>query len=168
MSERIIMHELFPEGIYVIPEPDRSAGQPTALHSPEKKEEKPAEEIAPVAFRGKNRQKTLVLYQEEGPLPDAQEEFLIKVLKAVGLDLADIALVSRGEYPERWVEIPAQKILFFGGAKTEETENSLYQPHKKDAAVLMYCDPLEVIMKDRSLKAALWNGLQEMFGLSKG
>ena len=175
MSEGKVLHELFPEGIYLIPENDVPS-------SPEKKEsdppvEQPAqkqvtneatvqiEDEPTVNFKGLNNQEILVLYDGPAKLSGDEEVFLSKVLASVGLDMDDIALAYLPENTRSWEKIPAKKILLFGCEAVLPDAEKLYTPYVTSEKSFLRADSLNLIISDKQNKTLLWKALKQMFGL---
>ncbi len=173
MSDGSILHELFPEGIYLIPE-EHSASEAKASKSSEVQmepepsgRETPSRDDTPAeaTYKGANKQEVLVLYAGPARLTDDQELFLSKVLSAVGLSFDDIALMYLPENTSSWENVPSKKILLFGCDSLLPSDTDTYIPHDFAGKVILHADALNLIMSDKQNKARLWSGLKQMFGL---
>jgi len=172
-----MLQQLFPEGIYLIPEKDmneklpendvQSASTEDARPLPDGPQAGPQPATEPPGglprFRGKNLRQVLVIYDNPGELTSAMEEFLSKVLKAVGLNMEDIALISGNEYPEQWVRIPARKMLVFGTQLVAELPAEPYVLTTLGNRTALRAASLALIMGDKQHKTRLWQALRQMF-----
>jgi len=100
--------------------------------------------------------KVIVLY------PQATEKeiaFLNKILSAVKIDPSEQKKIITKE-PDVPSTFQSNRVLFFGYPFPNK---ALYKIEQNNQRMEMYCDKLEDIEQDVSLKKMLWASLQKMF-----
>ena len=135
----------------------------------------PAEpEVVVPEFLGENQREILILVYEKDAqfLSESNQVFLEKVLQALGLSWADVALVNWAHQedlflPENLSLIPFQQCVAFGPLPPEwEMGNCFKQYHvTQDASgsKLLWADALADIAPDLEKKRRLWQGLKSVF-----
>jgi hypothetical protein len=129
----------------------------------------------PEKYLGKNHKKILVIVSHDSLtfLPDTELSFLITILSACKLSLADIAIINKdnmniSDLPETIRQLEANKILLFG---TEPLAIGLpinfpqFQLQQFDKRTYLYSPPLSEIEIDKAFKSRLWSCLKNLFSL---
>lgn len=160
MNDEEMLRRLFPEGVYLIPE-DQSS-DPSDVDAPESPEVPVAAAPEPPAFRGENRKRVLVVH--DGILDDDRETFLMKILAAVRLKPADIALIGADTPAEALQLIQAEKVLVFGPHPAWPSGEA-YQPARHGDQVVLQSAGLDQVKNNREHKSLLWKALQQLFDL---
>ena len=107
--------------------------------------------------------------QEFGKLP--QLEFLQKILRAIGLQAADVAYVNNisGEtarFEELRQELPVNYIISFASRLDTEFPHekfTLYNPVQVDGVPVVFSQALAMLENDVEHKKMLWNALRQVF-----
>lgn len=144
------------------------------FYLPEEPEEQDREEEqlpAQPQYRGvpEARVHIWVTYPETDFFPEADWDFLKKVLAAVKLDEAQVCVLNAPPKASRAATAFSEGyqpdfLLAFGLAQEEEGKESysLYEWQTIDETTrLLSADPLEKIMEDVSLKRLLWTALKQ-------
>jgi hypothetical protein len=134
--------------------------------------------LAPIQFLGKNLRKILVFvnYPEDVFIPEAQLEFLGKILLACKLDLGDIAIINTAKYALNSFDdintLGPQSILIFGECITNfvtYSEETFFISADIKGINTITCPALEKFYKStaesKQLKSRLWVSLQQFFKL---
>lgn len=157
-----------------------------ALAAPEKMTAAPAapvtegaaqslDSIPPVNFLGKNQRQIAILVNnpQDRHLPDGQLGFLMKLLGACQLTLADVAVVNiahdAGFYHAYFQQaVPAQTIISFG-IKPDQLRLPLdfpmYQLQRFQQQTYMHAPTLTELENDKEEKMKLWTALRTLFQL---
>lgn len=135
----------------------------------------PSDSASSIAWLGKNGQKVAILVHspESLYLPDHELEFLMGILTACRLTMADVALVNLHRYPSLDYKAltsatEAEKVILFG-----ITPDSLqmplsfppYQVQRYNNQVYLASPPLPALQADRMEKSKLWTCLKQIFSL---
>jgi hypothetical protein len=128
-----------------------------------------------ISFLGKNEKKIIIIVQSEDSLylPEEELNFLMGILTACRLSMADIALVNFSKndnlkYNHLAEQLQAEKIFLFGlgNDKLElPLEFPPYQVQKFGAQVYVSSASLAALQKDKEEKLKLWNCLKKVFGV---
>jgi DNA polymerase III psi subunit len=119
-------------------------------------------------YEGENNKYIVMLFShtDSSAMPEAQKPFLEKILNATKLSFSDVALVNLNNYPDATLkqlkEFFAATSLFFWGINPSifNIKAQLYQPLVHEKLKIISVDPIDVIEKDKALKAKLWGILQ--------
>ena len=126
-----------------------------------------------ISFLGNNQKQIAIIVADEKVLylPDEELNFLMGILSACKLSMADVALVNLAKttaltYLQIEQELNAQTILLFGTAP-EQLQLPLqfpqYQIQKFNAQVYLAAPALHLIAADKTEKTKLWNSLKQIF-----
>jgi hypothetical protein len=137
-------------------------------------EQKPA---AKLSFLGGNQKRVVVLVDEPDTLylPDSQLNFLLGILTACKLTMADIALVNLAKNPPLGYESlgkdpGADKVLLFGcspSALNLPLQFPHYQVQHYNSQVYLSSPELAVIEANRDEKTKLWAALKQLFSIGQ-
>ncbi len=157
MSEKLLsadLHLLLDEPIYVL---DKSISP----DSTKTVEDNPLSEPI-IQYRGGFDKKVLILIQDvsKEQIKSEEEEFLLKIMGAVNLDLADIAILNIEEVTN-WQDLMDPDMVIGFGLKSSPI--ALYELHKLNECTHFYADSLSVIAENIGLKRQLWEGLKKMY-----
>lgn len=122
-------------------------------------------------YEGENNKYIVMLFshEEQSAMPNAQKPFLEKILNATKLSFNDVALVNINNYPKASLNelkdfFAASSIFFWGiSPATFDLKAELYQPIIHDKLKVISVDAIDIIEKDKTLKAKLWGILQTHF-----
>ena len=128
-----------------------------------------------IGFLGSNQKKVgiLVAAAETIYLPDDELNFLLGILTACKLSMADIALINVSKNPGLTYtaiteQLKAEKIFLFG-LDAEALKLPLQFPHYQiqqfNNQVYLSSASLAVLQKDKAEKIKLWNCLKNIFSL---
>ncbi len=128
-----------------------------------------------ITFLGSNEKKIVMLVSSEEAiyLPEEELNFLLGILTACKLTMADIALINTLKnkkliYNDITEQLKAEKIFLFG-LKNEMLELPLkfpqYQIQKYSNQVYLSAASLTDLQKDKEEKLKLWNCLKKVFEL---
>lgn len=135
----------------------------------------PSTHSSSMAWLGKNGQKVAILVHstESLYLPDQELEFLMGILSACRLTMADVALVNLHRYPGTDYKAltsatEAEKLILFG-----ITPDSLqmplsfphYQVQRYNNQIYLSAPPLSALQADRMEKSKLWTCLKQVFSI---
>jgi hypothetical protein len=133
----------------------------------------PMPSSAGLPFLGNNKQQVIILVKEPvAPyINDESLNFLTKVLQAVGLSMADVAILNAQQqnisFNDLQKQLKAQKVMLFN-MPTHEIGLPIVFPHfqvQSHAGCMYMCAPsLSQIENDIPTKKQFWAGLQKMFG----
>jgi len=129
-----------------------------------------------IAFLGNNEKNITVVVKDAEAiyLGDAELNFLIGILAACKLTMADVALINLVKHPSaNYTNIAAQlnteKILIFGDS-SRNLELPLqfpdYQVQQYNNQVYLAAPDLKIISADKAEKTKLWNSLKQLFSLA--
>ena len=90
-----------------------------------------------------------------------KDSFLLRVLKAVEIHLADVEIISADEFQEDSLGRFSWALLF-GGSNLLKDPVTAYQV-ESGPCTYMVTDTLQEIESERDKKTKLWSGLQIMF-----
>ncbi|MBL0147040.1 MAG: hypothetical protein IPP48_16315 [Chitinophagaceae bacterium] len=115
----------------------------------------------------------MVKDEEAVYLKEQELSFLLGILTACKLSMADVALINlhktHTNYNLLREQFAAEKILLFG-VKPSQIDMPLdfpqYQLQKYNGQVYMCAPALAHLMEDRIEKTKLWNMLKQLFGLA--
>lgn len=151
--------EFFNEGVYIL------QGD---IIVPQKPQEIPAKE--PFTLNGEQLSTTCVLvnYSSSKDIPQAEKDFLIKILGAVKLDFKAVSWLNIALFPKlKWEDlksIKAQKFIVFGISQDFFPKPmSLSVLHTVESKQLFISEELKKVEANRELKAPLWEALQKMY-----
>ncbi len=158
------IHILFqPQELYKVSDQQSSQSFNKGLESSEES----------LVYIGENKKKILLLVEEHTKqcLSEANKEFLIKILGAVGLTFKDVALVNCTHYPDLSFDfyrdhfLPRRIIAFVNGAAVLGGLVSLdmYKIIREQDLEMVILDDLASIQADKSKKIQVWNTLKQLF-----
>jgi hypothetical protein len=128
-----------------------------------------------MAWLGKNGQRVAILVNssESLYLPDQELEFLMGILTACRLTMADVALVNLHRHPgldykALTAATGCEKVILFGVAP-DLLQMPLsfppYQVQRYNNQVYLCSPPLQALQADRMEKSKLWVCLKQIFSL---
>lgn len=146
------------------------------LNTGEAEKEKPSNSTAAISFLGSNKKNVSIIVEDASTiyLPDEQLNFLIGILSACKLSMAEVALVNRAKHPQLNYnalesELDAAIILLFG-VTPAQLELPLafpqYQIQKFNNQIYLSAPDLAVLQGDKAEKTKLWNCLKQVFSIS--
>ena len=132
-------------------------------------------EVTAFAYLGKNEKRIAIIVNDTNTiyLPDEELNFLMGILSACKLSMADVALVNISKtlsinYPEIEEQLHAEKILLFGVAPAQlqlPLQFPNYQIQKYNNQVYVAAPALNVLQGDKEEKTKLWNCLKQVFAI---
>lgn len=135
----------------------------------------PAAPALSISFLGSNQQRVAIIvqYAEAIYLPEEELNFLLGILAACKLSMADVALVNiarnKGlDYNSLTAQLNAEKILLFGvTAATLELplQFPFYQVQSYNNQLYLGAPPLKQLEDDKAEKTKLWNCLKQVFSI---
>jgi len=139
---------------------------------------KPAADTKPtgnISFLGSNQKKICILVSSQDAiyLPDEELSFLMGILTACKLSMADIALVNILKnpgtlYTDIAEQLLAEKVFLFGlnaGNLELPLQFPNYQVQQYNGQVYLSAASLAAMQKDKEEKMKLWNCLKKIFSL---
>ncbi|MEO1051268.1 MAG: DNA polymerase III subunit psi [Bacteroidota bacterium] len=159
------------EELYLIKgETTPSATEYTSQEEEEPQElvEEPEEKSIALKYKGENQKSILILVEYESYefLHADQETLLVKILAAVQLTLADVAVVNMAATDvEQMHTLNWQYVISFG-VKNEEifpAPDKMYDMVLEQDKKMILCDPLHEIGLDNDKKRNLWSCLKSTF-----
>lgn len=126
------------------------------------------------SFLGDNNKNILVLVNEAGAkyLPEKDLSFLVSVLTACQLSLADTAIVNtygkKTDYEKVTSQMNAKVVLLFNVPPTEiklPMDFPFFQVQKFREQTYVYSPALSVVEKDVQMKKQLWAALKKAFSI---
>ncbi len=130
---------------------------------------------AGISYLGDNRKGIVIIVKapEAVYLPDDQLNFLLGILTACKLSMADIALLNLSQiaeisYNEITRQLGAEKIILFGvepAALELPLQFPYYQVQQYNNQTYLASPGLTVIVNDRAEKTKLWASLKQLFAL---
>jgi hypothetical protein len=128
-----------------------------------------------IAFLGNNQKQIAIIADNNTSLylPDEDLNFLMGILSACKLSMADVALVNiakTGEftYTEIAQQLNAETILLFGVSPAQlqlPLQFPHYQIQKYNGQVYHSAPGLQLIAADKAEKTKLWNCLKQIFSI---
>ena len=130
---------------------------------------------AAFAFLGRNEKRISIIVNDANTiyLPDEELNFLMGILSACKLSMADVALVNISKaptltYTEIGEQLNAEKILLFGVTPAQlqlPLQFPNYQIQKYNNQVYVAAPALNVLLGDKEEKTKLWNCLKQVFAI---
>ena len=128
-----------------------------------------------ISFLGNNLKKVMILVDSTSSiyLPDDELNFLLGILAACQLNMADIALINIAKnkqvtYQAISEKLGAEKIILFG-ANSSELQLSLqfpyYQVQQFNNQTYLASVGLQTLMTDKAEKIKLWSCLKKIFSV---
>ena len=126
----------------------------------------------PVHFLGNNEKRICILVNEPHAtfIKDEDLQFLINILSACKLSLADVAVVNNHLHPVSYSQITAQfqpEVLLLFGIPHESIGLPLHFPdfqlQQYDNKQMLAAPPLTMIALNPDIKKLLWTNLQKLF-----
>ena len=124
---------------------------------------------------GGNRKNILIVTVHENKihLPDEELQFLISILKACQLSLADVCIINMAglqeqDYKSITEHFNSQSVLLFDRAPLQfglPVHFPFFQIQRFDQCVYLSAPALADIEKDTELKKQLWASLKKLFSL---
>ena len=140
------------------------------------KVENTIEKSAGIPFLGNNERQVTIIANDTTSiyLPDEELNFLMGVLSACKLSMADVALVNIAKagaltYSKIEEELNAGTILLFGVEPAQlqlPLQFPQYQIQKFNNQVYLAAPALTIIAADKAEKTRLWNCLKQIFSIS--
>jgi hypothetical protein len=137
---------------------------------------KAVEKTTGIAFLGSNQKQVTIIADDTTTiyLPDEELNFLMGILNACKLSMADVALVNIAKtgavtYGKIQEELSAETILLFGVAPAQlqlPLQFPHYQIQKFNNQVYLAAPSLTAIAADKAEKTKLWNCLKQIFSIS--
>lgn len=134
-----------------------------------------SEQTGLISFLGSNQKKIALLVKSEDAmyLPDEELNFLLGILTACKLSMADIALINisqnRGTlYTDIKNQLDAEKVFLFGvdtGTLELPLQFPLYQVQPFNDQLYLTAASLNRMQKNKEEKMKLWNCLKKIFSL---
>ncbi len=132
-----------------------------------------SDEAANIVFLGNNAKKIIILVNSTAAiyLPDEELNFLLGILTACKLSMADVALINMAknpaiQYKDISNQLKAEKIILFG-IEPEAIGLPLqfppYQIQKFNNQVYLSSASLTGLQADKEEKLKLWNCLKKIF-----
>lgn len=129
-----------------------------------------------LAFLGNNQKRVAIIVADEKAiyLPDEDLNFLMGILTACKLTMADVALVNTKKngaftYAELEQQLKAEIILLLGVIPAQlelPLQFPPYQVQKFNNQVYLAAPALHLLTKDKAEKAQLWNCLKQVFSIA--
>lgn len=124
---------------------------------------------------GNNRKKITLIVNDPDSiyLPDEELNFLLGILTACKLSMADIALLNYPKNPgityrEIFQQLAADKVILLGVSPAElqlPLEFPYYQLQQFNNQTYLYSPPLRTIREDKAEKTKLWACLKKLFAI---
>ncbi len=132
-------------------------------------------EVTAFAYLGKNEKRIAIIVNDINTiyLPDEELNFLMGILSACKLSMADVALVNISKvvsinYTEIEEQLDAEKVLLFGVMPAQlqlPLQFPNYQIQKYNNQVYVAAPVLKVLQGDKEEKTKLWNCLKQVFAI---
>lgn len=129
-----------------------------------------------ISFLGTNQKKIAIVVAatESIYLPDDELNFLLGILSACKLSMADIALINISKnpafsYTDIQEQLQAEKILLFGlpaDSLNLPLQFPPYQVQQFNNQVYLSSASLDALQKNKAEKMNLWNSLKSIFSLN--
>ncbi|MGF2413208.1 hypothetical protein [Ferruginibacter sp.] len=156
----IVLHDLFKNSLVDL---NTGVAKPTAAKT------------TGIGFLGSNQKQITILVNDEDVLylPDEDLNFLMGILSACKLSMADVALVNISKagsftYTEIEQQLQAETILLFGVTPVQlqlPLQFPHYQIQKFNSQVYLAAPALNIITADKAEKTMLWNCLKQIFSI---
>jgi hypothetical protein len=140
------------------------------------KAEKPSNNNAGISYLGTNKKNVSIIVEDVSTiyLPDEQLNFLIGILSACKLSMAEVALINSAKYPALNyqtldTELNPAIILLFGVSPKQldlPLEFPQYQIQKFNNQTYLSAPDLAVLQGDKAEKTKLWNCLKQVFSIN--
>lgn len=139
------------------------------------KTDKPAEQVTTgtLGYLGENQHKVTIVVADAGALylGDEALQFLMGILAACKLSMADVALLNVEQYPSVTytiinAELSPEKVLLFGISPDRlqlPLQFPYYQVQSYNKQVYLSAPPLDKLEKDVEEKKKLWACLKNIF-----
>lgn len=122
-------------------------------------------------YEGGNNKYILMLFNHagKGGVPQAQKQFLEKILGATKLSFEDVAManlqtIGNASFDDLKNFFAPSSIFLWGISPKQLGLNAdLYQPVIHNKVKVICVDPIDVVENDKTLKAKLWGILQTHF-----
>jgi hypothetical protein len=134
-----------------------------------------AAKLTGISFLGNNQKQITIVVNNENVLylPDEELNFLMGILSACKLSMADVALVNISKagalvYTDITEQLNAATILLFDVAPSQlqlPLQFPLYQIQKFNNQVYLAAPALNLIASDKAEKTQLWNCLKQIFSI---
>ncbi|MGC4103050.1 hypothetical protein [Ferruginibacter sp.] len=131
---------------------------------------------AGISFLGNNQKQVTIVASRENALylPDDELDFLMGILAACKLSMADVALVNMAKnntlnYTGITEQLGAEKMILFGVDPLQlqlPLQFPHYQLQKFNEQVYLSAPALNIIAADKAEKGKLWNCLKQFFSLA--
>jgi hypothetical protein len=157
----IVLHDLFKDSLVDLNthQPDNSDSTATSL-----------------SFLGNNQKKIAIIVADEQAiyLPDEELNFLMGILSACKLTMADVALLNIKKndaftYAELEQNLKAETILLLGVLPAQlelPLQFPVYQVQKFNNQVYLAAPALHLLAQDKAEKTKLWNCLKQVFSIA--
>jgi hypothetical protein len=157
----IVLHDLFKDSLVDLNthQPDNSDSTATSL-----------------SFLGNNQKKVAIIVADEQAiyLPDEELNFLMGILSACKLTMADVALLNIKKndaftYAELEQNLKAETILLLGVLPAQlelPLQFPVYQVQKFNNQVYLAAPALHLLAQDKAEKTKLWNCLKQVFSIA--
>ncbi len=131
-------------------------------------------EQQPITSLGQNGQRILILVHDTDALylQDSRLDFLLGILSACRLTMADVSLVNMANNNATWLQLTAtfqsEKIFLFGvdpSVIAMPISFPWYQVQRYNNQVYLNAPTLSELENDRMEKSKLWTCLKQIFGL---
>lgn len=132
-------------------------------------------EVTAFAYLGKNEKRIAIIVNDTNTiyLPDEELNFLMGILSACKLSMADVALVNISKvltinYTGIEEQLHAEKILLFGVTPSQlqlPLQFPNYQIQKYNNQVYVAAPALNILQGDKEEKTKLWNCLKQAFAI---
>ena len=126
-----------------------------------------------ISFLGNNLKQVTIIVKSDTAiyLPEDELNFLLGILTACKLSMADVALVNSSKnhnlnYADITAQLNAEKVLLFGvtpSALQLPLQFPHYQVQKFNSQVYLSAPTLNELENDKDQKTKLWNCLKQVF-----
>lgn len=131
------------------------------------------ETIQEVPFEGENKKRILLLYSNPltEKLSGTEKDIVERMISGVKSSMADVAIVNlpvtnRIDFRQLYRQFQFRSIILFGVKPPEiklNIDTPLYQPVYFGNCVVLCCEPLIMIDKDRNTKEKFWKQFIRLF-----
>jgi hypothetical protein len=156
----IVIHDLFKDSLIALNTEQAVSVSPTT---------------ATFTYLGNNQKSVVVIVNDEDAiyLSDNSLNFLLGILAACNLTMADIALINMAQnnglaYTHITEKITAEKVILFGQGPSVlklPLEFPHYQLQNYNGLVYLSAPDLVILSTDRAEKTKLWNCLKQLFSI---
>jgi hypothetical protein len=157
----IVLYDLFKDSLV-----DLNTHQPDSI----------ASMATSLSFLGNNQKKVAIIVADEKAiyLPDEELNFLMGILSACKLTMADVALVNIKKndaftYTELEQQLKTEIILLLGVIPSQlelPLQFPAYQIQKFNNQVYLAAPALHLLAQDKAEKTKLWNCLKQVFSIA--